>query len=413
MEGRLRVAVLRSHDLEARELMMFDELQKRGVLDVHAVGNRPLTPYGLDGLAMEVRRTHSLSSALLRVPFGATTMAKLEARTGVSLAGSLGLSRAVGPVDIVNSRETVSAQSAQAVHLTYHRPGMRLVVSCFENLPFRYEDSAPCRANKSLVRERADLYLANSPEARSALDVEGVPVDRVRVVMPGIDTDHFSPGKPDAAIRESWRVGPEDVVVLYAGRLLAEKGLVELVMAMEPILSSREARVKLVIHGSGPERPRLDSVVASLGLSGSVRFSSWTPTAEMPDVYRSADLVVLPSLSTPYWTEQFGFNLAEAMSCGRPIVATASGSIPSVVGDAAVLVADYSREALTRGLRDVIDSPRARDELGERGRSRALSELSVNVAGSRMVDAFREALEMSPRQRGRAAPRSLWRPPRR
>jgi glycosyltransferase involved in cell wall biosynthesis len=92
----------------------------------------------------------------------------------------------------------------------------------------------------------------------------------------------------------------------------------------------------------------------------------------MPDRLRGWDVVVLPSLTRPNWKEQFGRILVEAMACAVPVVASGSGEIPNVVGDAGVLVPEGDAGALRAALAALLADPARRQELGRRGRARAL-----------------------------------------
>jgi len=101
-----------------------------------------------------------------------------------------------------------------------------------------------------------------------------------------------------------------------------------------------------LVIGTGPEEQRLLEHAHELGVGDRVEFRS-VPYDEMPDLYAQASCMVLASLSTAacsrylgdlprcFWEEQFGLVLAEAMAAGLPIVASASGAIPEVTGDAA------------------------------------------------------------------------------
>jgi alpha-maltose-1-phosphate synthase len=389
----LDVAVVRNEDLEARELLMFDRLAQDGLIRVTAIGARSTTPYGTDGLALPVKTLPSLNATLSRLPMGRSLATKVEATAGRPVGHLIGFGRAIDPrVQIINARETFQASTQVALRYRRDHPAVRLVVSVFENIPFRYEDDAALAGVKDEVRAGADLFVANSPEARVALETEGVDETRIRVIPPGVDTDLFSPGERSEAMRANWAVTPEQPVILYAGRLLREKGLVELLVALSSVLEPDGRGGVLVIHGAGPEEPRLRRAAAALGLGGAVRFSPWTETRDMPLVYRSADVVVLPSLPTPYWLEQFGFNLAEAMGCGSAILSTRSGSIPSTVGDTAVLVAPYDLAELAAQARRLLDQPDQRAALGQAARRRAVETFGVDRAGRELVGAFREAL---------------------
>jgi glycosyltransferase involved in cell wall biosynthesis len=131
-----------------------------------------------------------------------------------------------------------------------------------------------------------------------------------------------------------WEKGHQDVMRALAA---IRRGLVS---------TPRSARPRLLVVGSGPEKARLRAYADELGIGDAVEFRS-VPYDEMPAVYARASCMVLASLATAsggywlgdrprfFWEEQFGLVLAEAMAAGLPIVASSSGAIPEVAGEAA------------------------------------------------------------------------------
>ena len=146
------------------------------------------------------------------------------------------------------------------------------------------------------------------------------------------------PGPADAALRASLGFAPEDFVVLFCGRLEPDKGIHKLLEAMENI---HDPRIKLLIVGSpffgrtqqSPFLRKLEQQAETLG--DRVRFTGYVPNDSMPEYYRLADLVCVPTLVE----EAAGLVAVEAMGCGRPVLATRSGGMPEYLdGSQAVLV---------------------------------------------------------------------------
>ena len=114
-----------------------------------------------------------------------------------------------------------------------------------------------------------------------------------------IDTARFVPGPADAALRASLGFAPEDFVVLFCGRLEPDKGIHKLLEAMENI---HDPRIKLLIVGSpffgrtqqSPFLRKLEQQAETLG--DRVRFTGYVPNDSMPEYYRLADLVCVPTL---------------------------------------------------------------------------------------------------------------------
>jgi glycosyltransferase involved in cell wall biosynthesis len=87
----------------------------------------------------------------------------------------------------------------------------------------------------------------------------------------------------------------------------------------------------------------------------------------MPEVFRSSDVFVLPSIATDTWQEQFGMALMEAMACGVPALTTYSGAIPEIVEDAALLCQPNDFVAITENLARLVREPELRASLAEKG----------------------------------------------
>lgn len=173
--------------------------------------------------------------------------------------------------------------------------------------------------------------------------------------------------------------------VLYVGRLTEEKGVAELV----PVARRLGPEAPMMVIGDGP-------LAATLADSPPwvVRMPSM-PHTDVLQAMREAAVVVVPSL----WAEPFGRTALEAMACGTAVVASRSGGLPEVVGDAGVLVEPGHRAALVNALQDALARATA---LGAKGRRR-YEALSAGGAES-LLAVYEEALAM-PRRRSHQSAR--------
>lgn len=229
----------------------------------------------------------------------------------------LALEEALAGADIVHAAELGVWFSGQPASLK-RRLGFRLVLTAWETIPFRESfRRSRGRRHRAVALAEADLYLAATDRARRCLLLEGVPESRILVSPPGVDIDRFA--VPQQA-------GTAHRLIVSPGRLVWEKGHFDVIRA----LALLPADVRLQIVGSGRERERLLHYADELGLAGRVEIRA-VRYEEMPSVFAAASCVVLASLPTPVWEEQFGMVLAEAMAAGVPIVASSSGAIPEVL----------------------------------------------------------------------------------
>ncbi len=147
--------------------------------------------------------------------------------------------------------------------------------------------------------------------------------------------------------------------LLFIGRLAPEKGLPYLIEAL--VLCSQQGLVlNLVLVGDGSEQ-ELREQISRYGLKEQVCFKGYVPLGErLWDLYRQADIFVLPSLS-----EGQGKVLIEAQACGLPIIATRVGGIPTIIKDGVngLLVQPRSPEAIAKAIQRLLESPELRKRL--------------------------------------------------
>ena len=154
-------------------------------------------------------------------------------------------------------------------------------------------------------------------------------------------------------------------MVVFLGRLVPEKG-VDLLLEALKLLPELSA----IIAGSGPEAESLRAQASHLGIEARVRFTGEVASMRVPALLAAADVLCLPSRSTAHGAEQFGRVLVEAMSMGIPLVATECGGMPTVVGDAGLIVPMNDPGVLASALRRLAEDRDLRTEMGRRGRQR-------------------------------------------
>lgn len=256
----------------------------------------------------------------------------------------LGLARHLAGADVVHAAEIDTWFSAGAARLR-RRLGFRLALTVWETIPFlgAYRTGRGRRL-RARTLAAADLLLPTTERARAALVLEGVRPERIRVHPPGIDRERFAGARASP---------PAAHLVLSPGRLVWEKGhqdVLRAVAALDRGLVAGPRGVRVLVVGAGPDEGRLRRHAAELGLAGRVEFRPSVPYDEMPAVHAGASCMVLASLPTPAWEEQFGMVLAEAMAAGTPVIAAASGAIPEVVGPGVPLVRPGDWMGIARAL---------------------------------------------------------------
>jgi len=203
----------------------------------------------------------------------------------------------------------------------------------------------------------------------------GIPAERITRLPLPVDTDRFRP-RPSGVAADN-----RERKILFVGRLDARKGVLRLVKAMSGV----DADVRLTVVGRGPLRNELLRSIEENGLSARVTLRAGLTGNELLQEYLSSTAFVFPSS-----LETFGRVVAEAASCGLPVV------LPDIP-----LYSDFHSGGFTIPFRleepkDLVDAvervvsdPALRDRLGAKARTYAVENCSYPVFSSKLVDVYR------------------------
>lgn len=201
---------------------------------------------------------------------------------------------------------------------------------------------------RRLLRINENVKLVAIGEAQGEeLAAAGMPP--AEVIPPGIDLQHFTPGDRAEARRRTG-LPADDGVVLYVGRLAADKNVETLLRAFA-LPSRHSRRTRLLIVGDGPLREPLQHLSGELGIDAATTFLPFVPHGDLPAYYRGCDVAVVPSDRL----ETFCMVALEAIACGCPLVVTYQ--VPEIVRrfPAVPAVAPYDAEDLRRRIDAALD----------------------------------------------------------
>jgi glycosyltransferase involved in cell wall biosynthesis len=246
------------------------------------------------------------------------------------------------------------------------------------------------RVIERIVLRRAAFVIAGSEAARARMRSLGVPNEHLAVLPQfGVTPERYEAGDPTRA-KVTFAVGSrrDRPVVGYVGRLVEEKGVDLLIRAMD----DADLEARLLVVGDGPARAGLQRLVADHARRLEAHFTGAVADAEIPHYLATMDVLVLPSRTTVRWAEQFGHVLIEAMAAGVPVVGSASGAIPEVVGDAGLIIAEGDAGALRRALGRVLHDGTLRKDLAQRGRQRVRERYTHAVIAAAQHDIYARLL---------------------
>ncbi len=263
------------------------------------------------------------------------------------------------------------SRSAYTLASLKDKLGFKFMLSWWENIPYRAVFDDKTSFHKKAVMQKVDMFLPFTETAKKALQIEGVPEEKIEVIYPGVDLERFKPGTKLEDLLAKNNISKNSFVILYVGKLVSWKGVHNLVYAAK-ILKDRGVKDFVVaIAGRGAQKENMEKIIKETKTEGHFRFLNFISYDEMPDVYRMADVFVLPSYPTMTWQEQFGMVLIEAMACGKPVISTMSGGVPEVIGGAGVLIPSGDYFQLAENICKLIKDDSLRDALGRKALERA------------------------------------------
>jgi len=246
-----------------------------------------------------------------------------------------------------------------------------------QNIKKRYPP--PFSWIEQMVYRYSSAILPCNQEAVEVLRAKGYRGPAPVLPQFGLDPIQFLP-------QRSTSTNAKILEVCYVGRLVPEKGIDSLISA---VASSPSARLTIV--GVGPYEAALRAQSELLGISDRIRFFGGIASTKVVEFLCSTQVLVLPSLTTRRWKEQFGRVLIEAMAAGVVVVGSDSGEIPHVIGDAGLVFPEGDSKALAACL-DRLTDPTLRDALILRGYKQA-SRYTQEAVAAETLNIYRQILQ--------------------
>ncbi|MUL45449.1 glycosyltransferase family 4 protein [Mycobacterium sp. CBMA293] len=341
---------------------------------------------GLDDSSVNAEKTMTILSEAGVHP------RSLGVRRLLDLSGVPRLVREIrsGDYDLVHAHLEMSASFAVPAAKLSGRP----VVCTFHHVTQRWPGRAHWReriAAEAATRGDRVLFVSEASRASwSEVHRGGRTPRNWDVLHNGIDVSNFRPDAPDPTVRNEIGGGPGPLVVLPAA-FRDFKGIPVAIQAW-PLVLQKHPNAILSLVGGGPDEAEFRKLVSEAGLIDSVIFAG--VRSDMPQVYRAADLVLLPST----FGENLPTVLIEASASGSAIAASKIGGIPDIVidGDTGLLFEANDPAALAATVTRLLESPELRTTLGGQAVERARTKFSSASWARRLHDLY---VELNQRKR--------------
>ena len=227
--------------------------------------------------------------------------------------------------------------------------------------------------------QKADYVVA--VEKNRLKKVMGFREKDAEVMHNWIDSERFCPPVPK---------DKKTISVLVPRRLVKKNGVR---FALEAFVGLRK-EFELVISGDGPEKAALETYAAEKGLGGRVKIIGNVSEEEIREIYRNSDVVIIPSINYGGDIEGLSMSILEALSCGKPVIATEVGGNPEIIktGFNGIVVPEQDASAIREALLKMQDKE-FRKTLGKNAREDIAKNYSMDAGISKIKKVYESVLK--------------------
>ena len=243
-----------------------------------------------------------------------------------------------------------------------------------------------------IVLTRANRILIGSPSfAAEVEENHKVDVSGFTIVPGAVDTERFAP-------RDDWQAGKfidaKQPRILYHGRVDARKGALDLIAAFAELLGEVEIKPQLLISGIGPDSDNVRRMIDDLDLSNNVKLLGYVDYADVPQVYRQADV-----FASPTYAEGFSNTILEAMASGLAIVSTNAVGVVDCLrdGENGLLVTPGNIIELKNALKEMLQNHDLRARLADNALQECRRVYSWRAIGRQIINIYNQVINEKPR----------------
>ena len=273
-------------------------------------------------------------------------------------------------------------------HLLHSLPSEKSVVTFHDSTVTKvasiaYTTRLSLRYSLTAIRKAARVIADSEISRRDFLELVDYPEERVVVIYPGID-DSFQMAEDREDLRRRYKL--PDRYVLHVGHTLSYMNVERVILAFDHLVKQLGVDVKLVKVGDKFTEEQ-EAMIDKLALRERVRHCGQVPFAVLPAIYNCAEVLVYPVLYTG-----FGLPPLEAMACGTPVVCSDRGSLPEIVGDAAIMTDPEDHRRMAAHVAALLTDDAVRDAYRAKGLQQT-RRYSWDETARKILKIYREVYE--------------------
>ena len=241
----------------------------------------------------------------------------------------------------------------------------KLVDRCGSRRPFKtIKELQTTHQLLDILKKVKITFVANSEYVRQELIKNGVPPEQTVTLHCGISVPQITTTPLSLEVHQNHRI-------LFVGRIVSDKGLEWLLKT----LIHTNPKIKLDIAGEGWERPRLEKLANTLGLTNRITWHGWCDPDKINKLYQQCFAVIFPSV----WPEPAGLVTLEAYANYRPVIGSAVGGIPEHLrdGETGILVPGNDIKKLADAIHDLYGDHQKSRQMGEQGYALLMKEFTM------------------------------------
>lgn len=250
-----------------------------------------------------------------------------------------------------------------------------------------------------MVYSRVDAVLSIIPQlSRYAVNM-GAPESKVKLLLFPADTKLFQPDVDCSKIRQKWGLSEKDIVIVFTGVLWEFSGLDGFICQFPEVLRWIP-KAKLLIVGDGPQRYKLERIIAEVGLEKQVIITGFQPYETMPQYINLATICINPFLFTEATKGSFPSKIIQYAACGKATIATAlPGTTAVLPGECCGVVYADNMTDLVKEVTSLLKSPEHRKQLGNAGLNYVKEVHSYEKVAHRFETILEAVIEQKRRER--------------